>query len=104
MTRPLAPPPPASAPNLPSPTRPPVPIAPNTKLFPSVAAGLLVEEGKLDWDKRVRQFVPGIRFYNDELNASVTIRDMLSHRTGVTRHDTIWHQSDFTRKAPFERP
>ena len=88
---------------LPFTTRTTVPIASNTKLFTSVAAGLLVEEGKLDWDKPVRQFVPGIRFYNDELNASVTIRDMLSHRTGVTRHDTIWYKSDFTRKELFER-
>jgi CubicO group peptidase (beta-lactamase class C family) len=80
-----------------------VPIASNTKLFTAVAAGLLVEEGKLDWDKPVRQFVPTIQFYNDELNATVTIRDMLSHRSGITRHDAIWYKSDFTRKELFER-
>jgi CubicO group peptidase (beta-lactamase class C family) len=80
-----------------------VPIASNTKLFTAVAAGLLVEEGKLDWDKPVRQFVPAVQFYNDELNATVTIRDMLSHRTGITRHDSIWYKSDFTRKELFER-
>ena len=80
-----------------------VPIASNTKLFTAVAAGLLVEDGKLDWDKPVKQFVPGIEFYNDELNASVTLRDMLSHRTGITRHDTIWYKSDFTRQELFER-
>jgi CubicO group peptidase (beta-lactamase class C family) len=80
-----------------------VPIASNTKLFTAVAAGLLVEEGKLDWDRPVREFVPSIEFFNDELNASVTTRDMLAHRTGVTRHDTIWYKSDFTRKELFER-
>ena len=51
----------------------------------------------------MRQFVPSIRFYNDELNAAVTIRDMLAHRTGITRHDSIWYKSDFTRKELFER-
>ncbi len=75
-----------------------VPIASNTKLFTAVAAGLLVEEGRLDWDRPVRQFVPGIQLFNDELSATVTFRDMLSHRTGITRHDTIWYKSDFTRK------
>jgi CubicO group peptidase (beta-lactamase class C family) len=80
-----------------------VPIASNTKLFTAVAAGLLVEEGKLDWDKPVRTFVPSIRFYNDELNASVSIRDMLSHRSGITRHDSIWYKSEFTRKELFDR-
>ena len=50
------------------------PIASNTKLFTAIAAGMLVEEGKLSWDKPVRESVPAIRFYNDELNNTVTLR------------------------------
>ena len=80
-----------------------VPIASNTKLFTATAAGLLVEDGKLEWDKPVRDYVPSIQFHDDELNRTVTIRDMLSHRTGITRHDSIWYKSDFTRKELFER-
>ncbi len=79
------------------------PIASNTKLFTAVAAGMLVEEGKLSWDKPVRESAPTIRFHNDQLNNSVTLRDMLSHRTGITRHDAIWYKSDFTRKQLFEK-
>ena len=78
-------------------------IASNSKLFTAVAAGMLVEEGKLTWDKPVRESVPTIQFYNDQLNNNVTLRDMLSHRTGVTRHDLIWFKSNFTRKELFER-
>ena len=80
-----------------------LPIASNTKLFTAIAAGMLVEEGKLTWDKPVRESVPAIRSHNDELNNTVTLRDMLSHRTGITRHDTIWYKSDFTRKELFDR-
>ncbi len=78
-------------------------IASNSKLFTSTAIGFLVEEGKLAWDKPVKSYVPQIQFYNDELNASVTIRDMLSHRTGISRHDGIWYNTDFTNKELFER-
>ena len=78
-------------------------IASNTKLFTATAVGFLVEEGKLDWDKPVKNYVPQIQFYNDELNANVTIRDMLSHRTGISRHDGIWYKSDFTQKELFDR-
>lgn len=78
-------------------------IASNSKLFTAVAAGMLVEEGKLSWDKPVREAVPTIQFYNDQLNSNVTLRDMLSHRTGVTRHDLIWFKSPFTRKELFEK-
>src|SRR5438309_5231578 len=78
-------------------------IASNSKLFTAVSSGMLVEEGKLTWDKPVRESVPTIQFYNDQLNNNVTLRDMLSHRTGVTRHDSIWFKSPFTRKELFEK-
>jgi CubicO group peptidase (beta-lactamase class C family) len=80
-----------------------VQIASNSKLFTAVAAGMLVEEGKLSWDRPVREAVPTIQFYNNDLNGNVTLRDMLSHRTGVTRHDLIWFKSPFTRKELFEK-
>jgi len=79
------------------------PIASNSKLFTAVAAGMLVEEGKLVWDRPIRDSVPEIQFYNDQLNSNVTLRDMLSHRTGVTRHDLIWFKSPFTREELFEK-
>lgn len=79
------------------------PIASNSKLFTAVSAGMLVEEGKLTWDKPIKQSVPEIEFYNDQLNNNVTLRDMMSHRTGVTRHDLIWFKSPFTRKELFDR-
>src|ERR1700716_877823 len=78
-------------------------IASNSKLFTAVAAGMLVEEGKLTWDKPVRDSVPAVQFYNDQHNNNVTLRDMLSHRRGVTRHDLIWFKSPFTRKELFEK-
>lgn len=79
------------------------PIASNSKLFTAVAAGMLVDEGKLRWDEPIKRFVPGIRFNNDELDRSITLRDMLSHRSGVTRHDLMWYKSPFTRRELWDR-
>ncbi len=78
-------------------------IASNTKLFTTVAAGMLVEEGIFNWDKPIKESVPEIEFYNGYLNNHVALRDMLGHRTGISRHDMIWFQSDFTRKELFDR-
>lgn len=78
-------------------------IGSNTKLFTAIAAGMLVEEGKLAWDEPIRDTIPAIGFYNNELNNTVTLRDMLSHRTGITRHDLIWYRSPFSRRELFER-
>lgn len=79
------------------------PIASNSKLFTATAVGLAVDEGKLAWDTPVKRLVPQVQFYNDELNNTVTLRDMLSHRTGITRHDLIWYKSSFTRAELFDR-
>src|SRR5262245_24019073 len=79
------------------------PIASNTKLFTAVAAGFLVEEGKLTWDRPIRESVPTIEFYDNALNNTITLRDMLAHRTGITRHDSIWYKSDLNSKELFER-
>ena len=79
------------------------PIASNTKLFTAIAAGFLVEDGKLTWNRPIRESVPSIQFYNDYLNNTVTLRDMLSHRTGITRHDSIWYKADYDEKTLFER-
>ena len=80
------------------------PIGSNTKLFTAIAAGILVQEGKLTWDEPIRNTVPTIRFYNNDLNNAVTLRDMLAHRTGITRHDGMWYQQDsLTRKDIFDR-
>src|ERR1700730_3967754 len=40
------------------------PIASNTKLFTAVAAGFLVEEGKLAWDDPIRDSITPIEFYD----------------------------------------
>ena len=79
------------------------PIASNTKLFTAIAAGLLVEDGKIDWDKPIRTYVPSIKFSTDDLDRTVTLRDMLSHRTGVAPHDGMWYKADLTQKGLVER-
>lgn len=79
------------------------PIASNTKLFTATAAAMLAEEGKLSLDKPVRTYLPSLNFYNDELNAKVTLRDMLSHRTGLPRYDGIWVAATFSRKETISK-
>ena len=73
------------------------PIASNTKLFTSTIASQLAVEGKLSLDKPVRTYLPGIAFYNEELTSRVTLRDMLSHRTGLPAYDGIWVNAPFKR-------
>lgn len=62
-----------------------------TKAFTSSLMGLLNKDGKLDYDKPAREYLPELHFFNDNLNNSVTVRDMMCHRTGLPRHDYSWY-------------
>lgn len=79
------------------------PIASNTKQFVAIAAGLLVEEGKLTYDEPLRDKVPSLRFSDNTLTSLVTLRDLLAHRTGIARHDMMTANSGACLKETFDR-
>lgn len=74
-----------------------------TKAFTSTMLGSLAEDGLLDLDKPVRNYLPELKFYNEHLNAHVTIRDMMCHRTGLPRHDFSWYGSAASRMELLKR-
>lgn len=78
-------------------------IASNSKLFTSTAAAMLHEEKKLDLDKPVRTYMPELHFATGELDDKLTLRDMLSHRSGVPRWDGVWAGSGYTIQEILDR-
>ncbi len=65
--------------------------ASTTKAFAAFGAGILVDQGKLDWDTPVDRYLPEFELFDRQTSAQVTLRDMLSHRTGLPRHDYVWY-------------
>ncbi len=62
-----------------------------TKAFTTSLIGILQKEGKLDIDKPAHEYLPDLNFYSQDLTSNVTLRDMMSHRTGLPRHDYSWY-------------
>jgi CubicO group peptidase (beta-lactamase class C family) len=58
-------------------------IGSNTKAFTTVALAMLGDEGKLQWDDRVVERLPGFQMYDPHVTHEITIRDLLSHRSGM---------------------
>ena len=58
-------------------------VASNSKAFTGAALGLLVEEGLLDWDDKVVDYIPEFRLYDPYVTMDFTIRDLLTHRSGL---------------------
>ena len=67
-------------------------IASNTKLFTATALALLVEEGKVEWDKPVIDYLPGFAMSDPYVTHEITIRDLLVHRSGLGlgAGDLLW--------------
>src|SRR3954469_14637565 len=58
-------------------------IASNTKAFTATALALLVDEGRIGWDDRVIDRLPGFRMSDPFVTRESTIRDLLPHRSGM---------------------
>ncbi|SMC76707.1 serine hydrolase [Moheibacter sediminis] len=58
-------------------------IASNSKAFTTAAIAILVDEGKMKWDDKVIQFIPEFKMYNDYVTQEFTIRDLVTHRSGL---------------------
>ncbi len=78
-------------------------IGSTSKAFTSATAAILVDEGLLDWDTPVKQYIPEFDLVDQLAAERMTVRDLLSHRGGLPRHDGVWYGTSFTRKEVFER-
>lgn len=75
-------------------------IASNSKAFTSAILGMLVQEGKLDWNDKVKKYLPYFAMYDSWVSEHITIRDILSHRVGLGTFsgDNIWYKSNMSSK------
>jgi CubicO group peptidase (beta-lactamase class C family) len=74
-----------------------------TKAFTAVSMGILVDEGRVEWDKPVREYLPDFKMHDPYVTENMTPRDLLTHRSGLPRHDLLWYGSSLTRKELCDR-
>ncbi|HLK32999.1 MAG TPA: serine hydrolase [Terriglobales bacterium] len=74
-----------------------------TKAFTAAAAAILVDRGKMQWDGKVRTYVPFFHLEDPLADEYVTMRDLLTHRTGLPGADLMWYQSNVPREELIRR-
>lgn len=74
-----------------------------TKAFTAMDNCILVDRGLLNLDKPVINYMPNFRMYNDYVTMNMTARDLLTHRSGLPRHELVWYGADLTRQEIFDR-
>jgi CubicO group peptidase (beta-lactamase class C family) len=79
------------------------PLASCTKAFTTTAMAMLVDEGKMSWDDPVRKHVEFFHLADPLADANVTLRDLVTHRTGVASHDLLWYRAPWTQEESIRR-
>src|SRR5262249_13387885 len=89
-----------------------LPVTPQTifaigsisKSFTVTGLGMLVDEGKLDWDTPIRSYLPDFQLRDRYATEQITARDLVTHRSGLPRHDFMWYADpELSRKQLYGR-
>jgi CubicO group peptidase (beta-lactamase class C family) len=73
-------------------------IGSTTKAFTAATVGSVVEDGLLEWERPLRDYVPELRMSDPVVTDRLTVVDLLSHRSGLPRHEMVWlGQPDLSR-------
>lgn len=81
-----------------------------TKAFTTFTMGTLVDEGKLDWEKPLKTYIPWFQLYDPFASLHLTPRDLVTHRSGLPRHDLVWYNNyqatreEFVRRLAYLKP
>lgn len=64
-----------------------------SKAFTVFALGTLVDRGRIEWDMPVVDYLPWFRMYDPEVTRRLSVRDLVTHRSGLPRHDLVWYNN-----------
>lgn len=80
-------------------------IASCSKAFTAACIGLLVEEGKLKWDDKVVDYLPGFQLADPWISSQLTVRDLLCHRSGLGTFygDLLWYGTNYSDEEIMHR-
>ncbi len=74
-------------------------IGSTTKAFTATALAMLVDDGKVRWDDPVTKYLPEFQMYDPYVTREITVRDLLTHRSGLAEGDALWYLADLPRDS-----
>jgi CubicO group peptidase (beta-lactamase class C family) len=74
-----------------------------SKAFTAASIAMLVDEGKMKWDDPATKYLPGFQLFDPYATRELTVRDMLTHRSGLERGDLLWYGTDYDRDEILRR-
>ena len=78
-------------------------MASTTKAIVAIAMGMLVDDGKLDWDDKVTDHVPYFQLSDPNLTADARVKDIFTHNLGIGNADALWTLDSLSTKETIQR-
>ncbi len=78
-------------------------IGSSSKAFTTFAMGALVDNGTMQWDTPLRTYLPWFRMHDDVATLRITPRDLVTHRSGLPRHDLVWYNNNSSTREELVR-
>lgn len=78
-------------------------IGSSSKAFTTFALGALVDRGLMEWDKPLRTYIPWFKMSDPMASERLTPRDLVTHRSGLPRHDLVWYNNRDLRREDLVR-
>jgi CubicO group peptidase (beta-lactamase class C family) len=78
-------------------------IGSSSKAFTAASIAMLMDEGKLKWDDPATKHLPGFQLFDPYATRELSVRDLLSHRSGLERGDFLWYGTSYSRDEIVQR-
>lgn len=78
-------------------------IGSSSKAFTTFILGTLADEGKVEWEKPVRNYIPWFKLMDPAMSERLSVRDLVTHRSGMPRHDLVWYNNLAAQREEFVR-
>ena len=78
-------------------------IGSSSKAFTAASIAILVDQSKIKWEDPATKYLPGFQLFDPYSTREMTVADLLSHRSGLTRGDLLWYASDYDRDEILRR-
>ncbi|HKZ03103.1 MAG TPA: serine hydrolase [Pyrinomonadaceae bacterium] len=78
-------------------------IGSSSKAFTAASIAMLIDEGKLKWEDPATKYLPGFQLFDPYTTRELTVSDLVTHRSGLTRGDLLWYASSYDRDEILRR-
>jgi CubicO group peptidase (beta-lactamase class C family) len=78
-------------------------IGSSSKAFTATLIAMMVDQGKMRWDDAATTYLPSVQLFDPYVTRELTVRDLLTHRSGLARGDIMWYATDYNRDEILRR-